>query len=219
VCFMAAATPALADDENKTAPPTAGDSLPAPQSDNDVAPPVASPAASLPDGGIVKQAGVGGTVGYGRAGVLELGGSAGFMVASDFRNINVSPSIGWFLFDNFELTGILSVSNIKTGDESATLWSALVEPSYHVPFNRTMFAFGGLGVGASYVSEMGTGLAIAPRIGMNFMVGRSGVLTPSLSYEYTTHDVDSVSDGDMQKVSLVQVSSAVRFNVGYTAMW
>jgi hypothetical protein len=220
ICLVAAAVPALADDENKDAPPTADENLPAPQSDNDVAPPVAAPTASLPDGGIVKQAGVGGVVGYGRAGVLELGGSAGIMLAEDFRNVNVSPSIGWFLFDNFELTGILSVSNIKTGDESATLWSALVEPSYHVPFNRSMFVFGGLGIGASYVSELGTGLAIAPRVGMNFMVGRSGVLTPSLSYQYTTHDVDTVDGtGDMTNTSLVQVSSALRVNVGYTAMW
>jgi hypothetical protein len=219
VCLVAAAAPALADDEKTDAPPTPEESLPAPQSDNDVAPPVAAPTASLPDGGIVKQAGIGGVVGYGRAGVLELGGSAGLMVASDYRDINVSPSIGWFVADNLELTGILSVSNIDTGEDSATLWSALVEPSYHVPFNRSMFAFGGIGIGASYVSELGTGLAVAPRVGMNFMVGRSSVLTPSISYQYTTHDVDSVSEGDMQNTSLVQVSSALRINVGYTAMW
>lgn len=219
VCLMAAAAPALADDEKKDAPPTPEENLPQSSSDNDPAPPVAAPAAALPPGGIVKQAGVGGVVGYGRAGVLELGGSAGLVLASDFRNINVSPSIGWFIADNLELTGILSVSNIKTGDESATLWSALVEPSYHVPFNRTMFAFGGLGVGASYVSELGTGLAIAPRVGMNFLVGRSGILTPSLSYEYTTHDVDELQTGDMQNVSVVSVSSALRVNVGYTTMW
>jgi hypothetical protein len=216
---MAAAAPALADDEKKDAPPTPEENLPSPQSDNDTAPPVASPTADLPDGGIVKQAGIGGVVGYGRAGVLELGGSAGLMVASDFRDINVSPSIGWFVADNIELTGILSVSNIDTGDDSATIWSALVEPSYHVPFNRSMFAFGGIGIGASYVSELGTGLAVAPRVGMNFMVGRSSVLTPSISYQYTTHDVDSVSEGDMQNTSLVQVSSALRVNIGYTAMW
>ena len=217
---MAAAAPALADDENKTAPPTAEENLPPPQSDNDPAPPVAAPAAELPPGGVVEQAGVGGTVGYGRAGVLELGGSAGLMVAPDFRTVNVSPTIGWFVADNLELSGIMSVSNIKAGDASATVWSFLAEPSYHVPFNRTMFAFGGLGIGAAYVSDLGTGLAIAPRIGMNFLVGRSGVLTPSLSYEYTTHDVDEIQDtGDMTSRQVVEVSSALRINVGYTAMW
>ena len=220
VCLMAAAAPAIADDEDKkTAPPTAEENLPPPQSDNDPAPPVAKPTADLPDGGVVEQAGVGGVVGYGRAGVLELGGSAGLMVAPDFRTVNVSPTIGWFLADNLELSAILGVSNIKAGDESATIWSAVVEPSYHLPFNRTMFAFGGIGIGAAYVSGLGTGLAVAPRIGANFLVGRSGVLTPSLSYEYTTHDVDSVDTGDMKNVSLVSVSTALRLNVGYTAMW
>ena len=219
--FVAAmVTPAIADDDTgKTAPPTPDESLPKPASDADPAPPVASPDVALPPGGVVEQAGVGGVVGYGRAGVLELGGSAGLMIAPDFRNVNVAPSIGWFVADNLELSGILGVSNIKAGDESATVWSALIEPSYHLPFNRTMFGFVGMGVGAAYVSELGTGFAVAPRIGANFLVGRSGVLTPSLSYEYTTHNVESVDSGDMTDTTLVSVSSALRFNVGYTAMW
>jgi hypothetical protein len=218
--LAAFAVPAFADDDtSKTAPPTPPPALPAPQSDDDPAPKVASPDVALPPGGVVEQAGVGGVIGYGRAGVLELGGSAGLMIAPDFRNVNVSPSIGWFVADNLELSAILGVSHIKAGDESATVWSALVEPSYHLPFNRTTFGFLGLGVGAAYVSELGAGLAVAPRIGANFLVGRSGVLTPSLSYEYTTHNVDSVSTGDMKDVTLVSVSSALRINVGYTAMW
>jgi hypothetical protein len=224
VCVLALATPAVAqdapvEDTGKTEPPTPEEQLPAAQSDNDPQPEVAAPIAALPPGGLVRQAGVGGVVGYGRAGVLELGGSAGLMLASGFRNMNVSPSIGWFIADNLELSAILGVSNIKAGDESATVFSALVEPSYHVPFNRTTFGFLGMGIGGSYVSELGGGLAVAPRIGANFLVGRSGVLTPSLSYEYTTHDVDSNDTGDMTEVSLVQVSSALRVNVGYTVMW
>ena len=55
--------------------------------------------------------------------------------------INFSPSIGWFLVDNFELSGILDVSNLKAGGDSATLFSALVEPSFHLPINRSMFGF------------------------------------------------------------------------------
>nr|MBA3455240.1 hypothetical protein [Deltaproteobacteria bacterium] len=162
--------------------------------------------------------GVGGLIGYGRAGVLELGGSAGFTFASDYRNLNIAPSIGWFVADNLELSAILSISNIKAGGSSTTLWSAIFEPSYHVPFNRSMFAFAGMGLGASHVSNLGTGFAVAPRVGMNFMVGRSGVLTPSLSYQYTTidTDMDGVTPGD---VTVVAVTSALQINMGYTAMW
>lgn len=198
----------------KVAAPNDGD-LPKTQSDNDVQPEVASP--SLPSGGLVRQAGVGGVVGYGRAGVLELGGSAGFTFASDYRNVNVSPTIGWFLADNLELSAILSISNIKTGDNSATLWSGLIEPSYHLPFNRSVFGFVGVGLGASHVSALGTGFAVAPRVGGNFMIGRSGVLTPSLSYQYTT--INSDMDTGTEDVTVVALTSAVQFNLGYTAMW
>ena len=109
----------------KVAPPTQpGESLPESQSDHDSQPAVASPGA--PSGGFVSQAGVGGVIGYGRAGVLELGGSAGFTFASDYRNLNIAPSIGWFVADNMELSAILSISNIKAGGSSSTLWSALI---------------------------------------------------------------------------------------------
>lgn len=198
---------------NKNAAPNEpGEALPQSQSDHDEQPAVASP--QLPSGGLVSQAGVGGVVGYGRAGVLELGGSAGFQFATDYRSMNFSPTIGWFLGDNLELSAIASVANIKTGDNSATVWSGLLEPSYHLPFNRSIFGFLGLGVGASYVSKLGTGLALAPRLGMNLLVGRSGVLTPSISYQYTSQDA-MTSDN----TTLIAVSSSTRFNVGYTAMW
>ena len=196
-----------------TAPPTAPSDLPAPKSDNDVQPEVASP--GLPAGGIVSQAGVGGVVGYGRAGVLELGGSAGFAFAKDYRSMNFSPSVGWFLADNLEISAILSIENIKNFDDSSTLWSALLEPSYHVPLNRSMFVFAGIGAGAAHVSALGTGFAVAPRLGMNFMVGRSGVLTPSISYTYTTIEAETMGD----EVTVVALTSSTRFNVGYTAMW
>ena len=203
-----------------TAAPTPSGQLPPAQSDADPAPPVPTPNIPGLNGDIVDQAGVGGAVGYGRAGVLELGGAAGLTIAQDIRAMNFSPSIGWFLVDNFELSAILDVTYLKAGGESATLWSALAEPSFHLPFNRSMFGFIGMGVGAAYVSELGTGLAVAPRIGMDFLVGRSGILRPSLSYEYTTHDaMGNVDDEGNANVTLVAISSALRFNIGYSAMW
>ena len=171
-----------------------------------------APAASPP--AMVQQAG-GGEVGYAHNGVLELGGSAGMMLSSQFRNINVAPSLGWFVADNFELSAIVAVSNIKAGAVSATTWSALVEPSYHLPFSRTMFGFLGMGIGAAYESKMGAGLALAPRIGANFLVGRSGVLTPSLQYQYITHGQMTTSD----EVATAALTNAMSVNIGYTTRW
>jgi hypothetical protein len=219
---------AFADDEpvpntdtpEATAPPTPAGQLPPATSDADPAPPVPAPVVPGVQGQVVEQAGVGGAVGYGRAGVLELGGSGGLTLAQNIRAVNISPSIGWFLVDNLELSAIIDVTNLKAGSESATLWSALVEPSFHAPFNRSLFGFVGMGVGAAYVSELGTGLAVAPRIGMDVMVGRSGILRPSLSYEYTTHDAMGSVDADgNSNVTLVSISSALRFNIGYSTMW
>ena len=202
------------------APPTPSSQLPPVQSDNDPAPPVPTPTVPGINGSVVEQAGVGGSVGYARTGVLELGGSAGLTLAQDIRALNFSPSIGWFLVDNFELSAILDVTNLKAGSESATLWSALLEPSFHLPFNRGMFGFVGMGIGAAYQNDLGAGMAVAPRVGMDFLVGRSGILRPSLSYEYTTHDsMAAVSADGTTSVTLVAISSALHFNVGYSTMW
>lgn len=154
---------------------------------------------------------------YARAGTRELGASAGLTVATGFRNVNVAPTIGWFVTDHVELSGILAMSNIKAGEHSSTVWSALFEPSYHVPIEDSLYWFLGMGLGVAYIGDLGGGLAVAPRIGLNFLVGRSGVLTPSLSYEYTTHTVDNAMNGE--DITLGAVSSTVRVNIGYTAMW
>jgi hypothetical protein len=199
------------EESTDTAPANDGD-LPAPKSDNDPHPEVATP--GTPAGGFVEQAGVGGTTGYGRAGVLELGGAAGFTAATDLTQVNVAPSLGWFVADNLELTGIVDFAYAKTGDTDGTIVTALVEPSYHLPFNRTTFGFLGMGLGVSYIEGPGAGFAVAPRVGANLMIGRSGILTPSLSWQYTTHDTMDTGQG-----ALLVVSSAVRANVGYTVMW
>ena len=61
------------------------------------------------------QAGVGGTQAYGRAGVLELGGSAGFSAASSYSRFELSPSIGIFAVDNLELSLLTGFSHFRIG--------------------------------------------------------------------------------------------------------
>jgi hypothetical protein len=200
---------------DNTSAPNDGTPLPQAESDDDAAPPVASP--NMPPGGIVTQAGIGGPTGYGRAGVLELGGSAGFRIGDGFSTYNVAPSIGWFVADNLQLSAIMDFAAVDAGDDEATVITALAEPSYHLPFTRGIFGFLGLGIGGSYVTDLGGGFAMAPRLGANFTVGRSGLLTPSVSWQYTTQDV--MDDEANDSTTVVAVSSAVRLNVGYTVMW
>lgn len=159
-------------------------------------------------------------VGFGSIGVREVGAAAGLSLAHDIRAVNFSPSIGWFVSERFEISGLLDVTNLKAGSASATMWSALVEPSYHLPLSREVQAFVGMGVGAAYVSELGGGLAVAPRVGLDVLVGRVGILRPSLQYAYTTHDaMGTVDQNGNTDVALVAISSALRFNIGYSRMW
>lgn len=187
--------------------------LPTAESDDDQAPPVASP--TMSSSGLVEQAGIGGQTAYGRIGVLELGGSAGFAMSSGFTQIDIAPTIGYFIADNLEVSAMLGLSYVEAGDQDATLLRLIAEPSYHLPFNNRTFGFFGLGAGVAHVENLGFGFAVAPRIGANFLVGRSGILTPALSYQYTTHSADAMAEG----TTLLQVSSQVVANVGYTVMW
>lgn len=191
---------------------SAPQNLPPPRSDNDPQPQVSAPV--LPAGGVVEQAGVGGTTAYGRAGVLELGGNVGFNVASGQTSINIAPTIGWFFADNLQLSGIVNYRYANVGGASAHSLQVLAEPSVHLPFSRTLFGFAGLGMGVSYADGPGAGFALAPRIGLNIAVGRSGILTPALNFAYSTNDVVQTSAG-----SLLAVSTSFGANIGYTVMW
>jgi hypothetical protein len=157
---------------------------------------------------------------YARQGVREIGAAAGLALAQDIRAVNFSPSIGWFLMDSFQLSAILDVTNLKAGAASATMWSALAEPSFHFMVNQSVFGFFGLGIGAAWVNQLGTAMAVAPHLGLDVMVGKTGILRPSLSYEYTTHDaMGTVNAQGETDVTLVAISNALRFNIGYSRMW
>ena len=191
---------------------TAPENLPPPKSTNEPLPPVPAPA--VPASGIIKQAGIGSTVSYGRRGVLELGGSAGFTRATDFTQFSVAPSLGWFFTDNLEISAIAGLNYARTGSDSRTLFTGLLEPSFHMPFSRQLFGFVGVGAGLGYVEGPGAGFALAPRVGANFLVGRSGILTPAAFLQYTTTDAVQTPQG-----TLLAVSTTFGVQVGYTVMW
>lgn len=186
---------------------------PAEQPEQEPLPPVAEP--DLPDSLVIRQAGVGSDIGYGRAGVLELGGFAGFTAAQDFTAVNINPTVGWFIADNVQLSGILGLSYASLdGAEASTTVSLLVEPSYHLPFTRSVFGFLGVGLGGAFVQGEGLGFAAAPRLGVNILVGRSGILSPAVSYQYTTQEPVPMQGGDPGVIS-----TALQANIGYTVMW
>jgi hypothetical protein len=197
---------------------TPSQQLPAPRSDHDAQPPVPAPAVSA--AGVTAQAGVGGTQAYGRAGVLELGGSGGFGAASNYTRFDLSPSIGLFIVDNVELSLLTGFSYFKVDavgtapESSATEFKALVEPSFHIPFSTVAFGFVGLGAGVNYLSGNDAGFALQPRLGANFLIGRSGVLTPAAYFSYSTVEAIQTDAG-----AVLAVRSSYGLNIGYTVMW
>lgn len=199
--------------------------LPPPQSDDDPTPQAPGPQVSAT--GITEQAGVGGTQAYARAGVLELGGSAGLTLADNFTQIGFSPTIGWFFVDNLELSAIIGVNYISatvevpdgTGgtteeDADSTVFNLLLEPSYHLPFSDRLFGFLGVGLGMAYQEGPGAGFAVAPRLGLNVLVGRSGIFTPAITAVYQTTDAVQTPQG-----TVVAVGSTFGMQAGYTVMW
>jgi len=195
---------------------TPPEQLPPPRSDHDPQPPV--PAPTVPMTGVTSQAGVGGTQAYGRAGVMELGGSAGFSAASNYSRFELSPSIGMYAIDNLELSLLTGFSHFRVGEAgdrvSATEIKALVEPSLHLPFSQVAFGFLGLGAGFNYISGHQAGFALQPRLGLNFLIGRSGVLTPAFNVNYSTVDALRTPAG-----TILAVQTSYGMNIGYTVMW
>ncbi|TAK20961.1 MAG: hypothetical protein EPO40_31090 [Myxococcaceae bacterium] len=202
-------------------PPAA---LPASRSDNDPAPQVAAPV--VPAGGIVSQAGIGGSTAYGRPGVVELGGSLGLNISGDNRQLTIAPSVGWFFTDNLQISGIVGFNYAHTTttvagqsvSSSASSLNVLAEPSYHLPLTRSLFAFLGVGLGLAYNSRDGAGFALAPRLGMNIMIGRSGILSPALQFVYSTTNLNVPAPGSASTSTLQAVNTSFGLNVGYTIM-
>ncbi len=190
------------------------DALPQPVSSNDPLPTPPSPIAGHRPT-VIKQAGVGGPVAYGRSGVLELGGGLSLAHASNDTQLAVTPQVGWFFADNFELSLIGSVNYSKSQEKTSLLINGLVEPSIHIPIVDNLFIFGGWGLGVAHnQSKRATGFAMAPRLGLNIPVGRSGILSPSASMLWSTNKTQETAEG----VALA-LNSALNVNLTYSVMW
>jgi hypothetical protein len=136
---------------------------------------------------------------YAMHGVVEIGGFASLGGAGGFTSIRFGPTAGMFLFDGFELSVVVALDYLhRTVDlgtsfervEHETIFRLLGEPSYHLPLTRTLWAFCGIGLGVARVPRptggAGPALDLAPRLGVNVLVGRMALLTPAAFFDYAT---------------------------------
>ena len=185
--------------------------LPPAQSSHE-APPLAPNPMAGQNFGVVSQAGVGSPVAYSRAGVIELGGGLSWLAEDDTNRLTVTPQVGWFATDNVEISSMLQWELNGITTRRVTF---LVEPSFHLPLAQQLFIFAGVGVGAAYKSEGNVGFALAPRAGFNVLVGRSGILTPSVTWATSTNRAEAAEKGQ----TLLAVNSRWNLNLGYSVMW
>jgi hypothetical protein len=163
---------------------------------------------------IARNAGVGGEVAYAQRGVIEIGGSAVLSGAANFTRIGLNPRVGWFFQDNLALSAILGINHISSPDADATFLSLLAEPSAHVEMDDGIFGFLAVGAGVSYARGAGFGLAVAPRLGLRFLVGRSGIVTPALHVQYNTQAGITTPHG-----SLLRVRTGYGLGVDFSIMY
>jgi hypothetical protein len=152
---------------------------------------------------------------YAEQGILELGGNLSVVKANAFTQVGASPFFGWFFIDYVQLSFIPSIEYVKTFDASAkSRYSAILEPSFHVQIVDVVFGFFGAGAGIAYEKQTGVGLAVAPRTGINLLIGGSGVLTAALSFVYTATKRTAIEDG-----STDPHTSTIGFQIGYSVAW
>jgi hypothetical protein len=133
---------------------------------------------------IVAGAGMGSRVAYAERGVVELGGTLGLDVRDEIVDFSVAPTLGYFIIDRLELTliplvSVRSISDDRTGRrETNTRWALIAEPTYHLPLMDYLYGFVGGGIGFTYESGPGVEALLRPVLGLDIMLGRSGVLKP-----------------------------------------
>jgi hypothetical protein len=152
---------------------------------------------------------------YAQRGVLELGGALSFTKANAFTQIGGSPTFGWFFIDYVELSLLPSFEYVKTfttGGKTRT--SMVLEPSFHISVSGPVFWFFGAGIGGAYEKASGFGLAIAPRSGLNVLIGGSGILNVALAYVFTATKRTAIEDGSDEPHT-----STFNGQIGYSVAW
>jgi hypothetical protein len=169
------------------------------------APPATPRPAGAPDQVEVSRgAGVGSPLGYARRTVVELGGLLALTHQSQTTEFRIAPSIGYFFIDGLELTLFPELQIVDVDGETDVTVAGTLEPSYHIALqDSSLFGFAGIGIGLSYADDPGLDLFFRPRLGLDIMIGRSGILKPAAFLDVGAND--GLTSGGIE--------------AGFTVMW
>ena len=148
----------------------------------------ATQVARAQDSQVTMNAGAGGTLGYADRSVAELGGTLALKHASKTTTFRITPTIGYFVLRGVELSLLPDFTIIDVDGNTDVTLGVLLEPSLHFPFSERVFAFAALGFGLRYAKDPGVDFALRPKIGLDFVVGRSGIFKPALFLDFGTNN-------------------------------
>jgi hypothetical protein len=221
VCGLAAllSSSAYADDDTQAQAQNPQDQAESVQTDEM---PPTPPRPPSPDEDADQYAGVGSTSAYSEAGVVELGGSLSFSGGNQSTSVAADPFIGYFLWDNLQASLIVGTRWNNNNGANSTRFSVVLEPSFHYPFSRYVFGFAGVGVGMASanpaIDDTTFGTAIAPRAGVQFLVGRSGLINVGVRQVLTFVDANDAID-PYQGRTVLAFTNSFDGQVGYTVMF
>ena len=169
-------------------------------------------------------AGVGSNIAYASGGITEASGSIAFSASPGSTTFSADPSIGYFLLDNVQLSGIVGLRHTVVEGDTSSRFSFLAEPSLHFPINDGLFWAGGLGMGVAVTDGLGggdgvtAGFALAPRTGLQLLVGRSGIMNLGVRYSMIFSDVEA-DVGPAAGQAVLTFVNTFDAQVGYTVMF
>jgi hypothetical protein len=194
--------------------------------DEDIKPEAPTPDIPNPMEDTIYYAGVGSKTAYSERGVAEFGGSGSFALSNDVTTFSADPMVGYFLWDNLQLSGILGVRHLAVDGEASNRFSVMAEPSVHIPITNDdgLFWVGGLGAGVALGNDVDndpgleSGFALAPRTGVQILLGRSGLLNLGARYSAVFSDVDT-RVGPLEGQTVLAFANTFDIQAGYTVMF
>lgn len=156
---------------------------------------------------------------FGKTGVLEFGGTAGFMSMTPVMDgetgdatsyIMLEPSIGYFVMDGLEVgLNPLSIESISpSGGDAITNIGAWAFGAYHFmtmgktyPYIEALLGYTTMSAGG----ESAGGLAYGIGAGAKFEITGGLLLNAALDYRFHTYDIDETDGRDGENILSIGV--------------
>ncbi len=156
---------------------------------------------------------------FARRGTIEAGGSIGGIITEDTSTFTASPVLGYFVADRIQVSGIFQIAYTRVEDamgldDSQTVGSLLVEPSYHYPLGADVLANGGVGLGGGYNGD-DINFQVVPALGLDVMTSAHTVITPSIRMPIVIANDETDLDGG----GGVDTNVGLALDVGVSATW